>query len=232
MICNMQLAVHRTVADDRRKAFLGAHGNIRLYKPDNVGSTQWSTARIKLINGYDSLEAGWMVNHDEFGDYEPHFYVGFTAGLEGCSSLDCPGFIQVSTEYPLGMTPQRYSTVNKHFAWILSIDKEPKHKIGYWPESLFTSLKDVANQVEFGGEINSPKAVHPAPSMGNGLKPDPDNQRAACITHITIVNKSSKNIDLLDTENFNDCDLYYTVRDYGNHDELGRIICYGGPRSE
>ncbi|KAK9735977.1 hypothetical protein RND81_04G242500 [Saponaria officinalis] len=236
-------AVYRTVDDDSRKKFLGANAHISLYNPNNVKTDQWSSARIKLINGFDSIEAGWMVNPDEYKDNYPHLYASFTAGEKGCISLDCPGFMQVSTDIPLGTTSKKYSTIGgEQSIWNISITKRENghwwlsikdgYKIGYWPESLFTTLKDVAHQVEFGGEINTPKAVDPEPSMGNGLKPSPNNHHSACFTFVTVVDEDSKHVDPLDTENFNNCESQYLVRDYGYRDDLGRVICYGGPRSE
>ena len=58
-----QAAVVHTVDDVASTKFYGtAGGLIVLYKP-YVQATQWSSARFKLINGNDFIEAGWMVRH-------------------------------------------------------------------------------------------------------------------------------------------------------------------------
>ncbi|KAL2940687.1 30S ribosomal protein S6, partial [Bienertia sinuspersici] len=58
-----KVAVVQTVfrPEDPTKDFHGIHGSISLHKP-KAEKTQWSSARIKLINGDESMELGWMVS--------------------------------------------------------------------------------------------------------------------------------------------------------------------------
>ncbi|XP_074293858.1 protein neprosin-like [Silene latifolia] len=231
----------RTVPNLTKK-FLGASAAITLYKPNAPGN-QWSSARIRVLSNGDSIEAGWMVNPSEFKDDKAHLYVRFSAKGRGCINLDCPGFVQVSTQYPLGLAPNSYSTSSKQIAWSFSIDKHHddgnwwlsftpnKHQIGYWPKNLFVSLYDYANQIEFGGEINNPSAVDPPTQMGNGMKADYDTTISSFIFQATVVNENNARVDPPDTEKFADCGDLYTVRDAGHQDDLGRLIFYGGPAS-
>ncbi|XP_074293860.1 protein neprosin-like [Silene latifolia] len=160
-----------------------------------------------FLMGGDWIEAGWMINPSEFKDNEAHLYASFSANGKGCINLDCSGFVQVSTQIALGIHPPTYSTQQKQIVWDLSIDKgrdgnwwlsltTGRIPIGYWPSSLFSSLKNVANQVEFGGEINNPNAVDPPTPMGNGRKADYDtiNQRTPQANPISSYQSLPKHI--------------------------------------
>ncbi|XP_074293853.1 protein neprosin-like [Silene latifolia] len=224
------------------KKFFGVAGAITIYKP-NVPSNQWSSSRIKLLNGGDSIEAGWMVNPSKFNDNNAHLYASFSGNGRGCINLDCPGFVQVATDIPLGLSPNSYSTFDRQILWALSIDKHQddgnwwlsitssKKAIGYWPKSLFSSLQDVANQVEFGGEIHNPNAVEPPTPMGNGFKAAYDTTVSSCFFRATVVDETNTNVNPPDTEKFADCPDLYSVLDGGHQKDpnLGRLIFYGGP---
>ena len=56
----MQSAVIATTLDDMNRKFYGTSADLSLHKPV-VQSSQWSSARVKLSNGLESIEAGWMV---------------------------------------------------------------------------------------------------------------------------------------------------------------------------
>ncbi|XP_021834934.2 uncharacterized protein [Spinacia oleracea] len=230
------------------RKFNGVGGAIGMYKPVVQTSDQRSSARIKLSNGNDSLEAGWMVNPKIFNDYEAHLYQSFDAGGKGCINLQCPGFVQVTTTVPLGTIPSEYTKIggNDIRAWNLSIDKHQddgnwwlsvtydKEPIGYWPKQLFTSLADVAGKVEWGGEVYdfgpSSKKHPPPPEMGNGFRATKDLSKSASIFHASYVDESFTNvINPEDTHEITDCDPTYTVLDGGwVSKNFGRVIYYGG----
>ncbi|XP_048498362.1 uncharacterized protein LOC125496804 [Beta vulgaris subsp. vulgaris] len=221
--------------------FYGVNGSPSLYKPA-AQDTQWSSTRIKLLNGPDSIEAGWMVNPGVFKDNEAHFYAKFTAGGKECINLQCPGFVQVAKDAPLGSVPKIYSVIGGvQKLWNISIDKHQddgnwwlsinndKNLVGYWPKELFTTLTESANQVEWGGEIGNPGLLDPPTEMGNGMKASYDTSNSACIVHATVVDESFKNVNPQETLKVWDCESLYTVLDDGYQSEyLGRLIFYGG----
>ncbi|KAK9735958.1 hypothetical protein RND81_04G241100 [Saponaria officinalis] len=229
-------ALVRTVYDANKK-FVQASGAATVYKPE-VQTNQWSSSRVKLINGDESIEAGWMVNPSEFKNNEAHLYVSFNVGGKGCINVACSGFVQVHSDVALGTTPSTYSTSKKQILWNVLIEKHQddgnwwfsliyqnsKIQIGYWPQSLFTLLKDSANQVEFGGEINDPNGANPPPEMGNGNKAEYDTAYSSAFLQATI-----NNAEPTDTEKDADCTELYTVKDAGTQADLGRIILFGGP---
>ncbi|XP_074293863.1 protein neprosin-like [Silene latifolia] len=230
----------QTKANNPNKKFFGVQGIINVFKP-LVQSSQWSSARIKLLNGDESIEAGWMVNPEEFKDNEAHLYASFNVGRKRCINMDCQSFVQVSTGIPLGVPSHMYSVIGgKQIGWSISINKHQDDgnwwltvanvKVGYWPKELFITLKDAANQVEFGGEIDDPGMVNPPPAMGNGRQATDDTKDSSSIYQVTVVDERFNNVNPPDTESFENCNLLYTVLDYYKSDpNLGRIIFYGGP---
>ncbi|KAK9735152.1 hypothetical protein RND81_04G187000 [Saponaria officinalis] len=240
-------AVVRT-KDDAKK-FIGAGAGISLFKP-KVQNIQWSSSRIKLINGADSIEAGWMVNPEVFKDNEAHLYTKFSTGGRECINQLCSGFVEVDKNGYLGCIHQD----DGH--WWLSVIDENNNiiRIGYWPKNLFSSsLAEVATQVEWGGEINNPGASASQPEMGNGYKAY--NTDAAIFSRIRTVNEGFQNIqpndfevahkkgkkndfDVArkkrkknDFEVFQDCSPFYTAKDYGYYNDYwGHLIYFGGTR--
>ncbi|XP_074294745.1 protein neprosin-like [Silene latifolia] len=230
---------------DAAKKFFGTRASVCLYKP-NVQTTQWSAGRMKLSNGPDSIEAGWMVNPTVFKDSEAHLYAKFSAGRKGCINTQCPGFVQVDTTVPLGLIPETYSQIQGvKWTWDITIEKHrddgnwwlsifvgggaKKIPIGYWPKSLFTSLAGVASQVEWGGEIDNPGIKEPQPDMGSGKKAHYSTKLSAFFEKVTVVSENSQTLDPSDTEKYEDCIPFYNTLDDGNQGSYwGRLMYYGG----
>ncbi|CAO2832975.1 unnamed protein product [Amaranthus hypochondriacus] len=236
-------AVVHTVDDLASTKFCGSGGLIVLYKP-YVQATQWSSARFKLINGNDFIEAGWMVNPDVFKNFEAHLYVKFSAGTSGCINVGCPGFVQVSTAIPVGAIPSRYTKFGApiQYGWHLYIDKDQidgnwwlsiastKYKIGYWPKEIFTTLGENANQIEWGGEIGSGPKTSQYPEMGFGAKANYNTGHTLSIQAIDIVNEYFISVQPQNTKKVVTCENLYTIRDAGNPGgSFGRIVLFGGP---
>ncbi|CAO2823950.1 unnamed protein product [Amaranthus hypochondriacus] len=239
---DMCSAIIRTKPDPNKK-FLGIEGTSTLYKPSVIGDSQWSKARMKLLNGPDIIEVGWMVNPSVFKDNEAHLYVQFTAGSNGCINTECTGFVHVAKDYPLGATPKNYSVIGiQPYSWNFRIAKqddgnwwvfmgEQNKKIGYWPKTLFTGLAEVANQAEWGGEVGVyPEKSTNLPGMGSGLKAGYDVRYSAMYMHLKVFNSNHANVDPEDTQEFVNCDRLYTLIDFGHKGPIfERIISYGGP---
>ncbi|KAK9692348.1 hypothetical protein RND81_09G258000 [Saponaria officinalis] len=235
---------HAVVRTNKKKKFYGTSALPSLNKP-KVQVNQWSAARLKLSNGPDSIEAGWMVYPTFFKDDEAHLYAKYKAGSTECLNTYCPGFVQEAKDLPLGTVPDTYSIISgEQHMWNISINKHQDdgnwwlsmtwpdsgtRQIGYWPKSLFTMLEDSATQVEWGGEIDDPGAVEPAPSMGSGLKAEYHQEESAFFQQITVVDESFNNVQPDGTEKYYDCPDLYTVLDWGDAgDDHGRLISYGG----
>ncbi|KAK9670025.1 hypothetical protein RND81_13G171400 [Saponaria officinalis] len=230
----MQHAIIRTKANDAKK-FIGAKAILSIHKP-KVESNQWSSSRIKLINGGDSIEFGWMVNPEKFKDYEPHLYAKFAAGGKGCINTECPGYVQVDEKSSLGtMLPKSMAialSIGKRVDgnWSLSITyKGAVYPIGYWPKTLFSSMAEVASQIEWGGEIYNPGASKSQPEMGTGKKATFDDEISAYFTQAKIADENGQYVEPYDVEEEADCKHFYTVIDAGHPGHSAwRVFYYGG----
>uniref|UniRef100_A0A803LHN8 Neprosin PEP catalytic domain-containing protein n=1 Tax=Chenopodium quinoa TaxID=63459 RepID=A0A803LHN8_CHEQI len=236
-------------SEDSSRNFLGVSGTLLVFKPTVYDDGQYSSARIKLINGKDSVEAGYLVSPKLFNDSEAHLYVSFEVGGSklGCVNLQCFGFVQVDKDVALGYPPTHYSVIGGQlWSWDLSIQKDiidqnwwvyiSSAPIGYWPNEIFDSLVDFANQVEWGGEVydfglkNPPSSL---PDMGSGMKGS-YQKSAAAIYHATYLDDNYVNRTNPDrTNTIANCDPDYVVLDNGYiNDEFGRVIHFGGAHDE
>ncbi|KAG0576625.1 hypothetical protein KC19_5G094400 [Ceratodon purpureus] len=121
----------------------------------------------------NSLEVGWQVYSDLYGDMLPRLFVYWTGDgyvKTGCYNLnqDCPagspGFVQVSNKVLLGgsISPpseadsDQYEIKLRVFKdedsgnWWLQFNQE---YVGYWPSYLFHSLRDTSDLIQWGGEV-------------------------------------------------------------------------------
>ncbi|KAL2943292.1 Zinc metalloprotease RasP [Bienertia sinuspersici] len=167
-------------------------------------------------------------------------------GGKGCFNVECPGFVQVAKDVLIGKVADKISERGKfQYGWRLSIDKRKddgnwwvsidndKYGIGYWPKSLFTSLADHANQVEWGGEVYTKSSGEFVPEMGCGFNPDYNTNNAAFYSLTKLVDGGYNEIDPpRSTVKYANCPSGYTVQDMGYQGpDWGRIILFGGPKN-
>ncbi|XVF59046.1 hypothetical protein PTKIN_Ptkin07bG0242900 [Pterospermum kingtungense] len=97
---------------------------------------------------------------------------------KGCANYVCPGFVQVSKEISLGIVLQSsiYNGTQQEIEigifkdgewWLKFYDKF----IGYWPQKLFSSMKDASNLIFWGAQVHSPPNKS-FPAMGSGHFPE------------------------------------------------------------
>ncbi|KEH38530.1 carboxyl-terminal peptidase, partial [Medicago truncatula] len=103
-----------SVTGDR---YYGAKATINLWSPHVEGEKEFSLSQIWLVTGRNAntIEAGWQVSHQIYGDYLPRFFVYWTADdykQTGCYNLRCPGFVQTSKTFVLGGALSPVSTYN------------------------------------------------------------------------------------------------------------------------
>lgn len=172
----------------------GAESILNGWSPSVEENDEFSLSQIWVVGGAgadrDTVEAGWQVYDDLYGDGRARLFIYFTPdnyGDGGCYNLDCDGFVQVANSVYLGGDWDSYSSPG-------GIQREIKlrlHKdgsngdwwfryndtwVGYWPRSLFNAsgLEVLADRIDFGGEIvnTSPDGRHTATDMGSGYFPN------------------------------------------------------------
>jgi len=97
--------------------------------------------------------------------------------------------------------------------------------VGYWPSSLFTSLKDSATTVEFGGEVYiKSTGTHSSTQMGSGHFADEGSSKASYFKNMQVVNSDNQLIPLSNLNVFAEEPKCYNIIKGINND-----FYYGGP---
>ncbi|XP_021764926.1 uncharacterized protein LOC110729503 [Chenopodium quinoa] len=163
-----------TTPDDKSRKIEGASTFITVYNL-SVQAPQLSEALLWIGSGvsgsYSSVEYGWTVNPQLYGDSQSRTYSQWTAdGFQstGCYNSLCPGYVQISPRLPMGSTSNPVSTdggktygmdikiyrdLKTSNWWIIEnfsdLENEP---IGYWPKELFPTLADSTTVLQLGGK--------------------------------------------------------------------------------
>ncbi|CAN6460630.1 unnamed protein product [Victoria cruziana] len=171
--------------------FYGAKATINVWDPSINGSNEFSLSQMWVLSGsfdgsdLNSIEAGWQVSPELYGDSKPRLFTYWTSDAyqaTGCYNLLCSGFVQTNSRIAIGasISPVSSDSGDQYDITIL-IWKDPKlgnwwlsfgenNLVGYWPAELFTHLADHAEMVEWGGEIVNTRGngQHTSTQMGSG----------------------------------------------------------------
>ncbi|RLN04725.1 uncharacterized protein C2845_PM13G26390 [Panicum miliaceum] len=168
----------------------GAKATINVWDPAIQESNGFSLSQLWILSGsfngsdLNSIEAGWQVSPELYGDSRPRLFTYWTSDAyeaTGCYNALCPGFVQTSSRIAIGASISPVSSPGgAQYDMTLLVWKDPKlgnwwlsygdQLVGYWPAQLFTHLSDHATMVEWGGEVvdTRPGGVHTATQMGSG----------------------------------------------------------------
>ncbi|CAK7355288.1 unnamed protein product [Dovyalis caffra] len=236
----LHLAILRTQPDPIKK-YYGGGMSPAIYNPP-VQNSQSSYARMKIKNGADYIEAGWMVNPTIYKDNQTRSYIYTNAGASQCFNLYCSGFVHVSTVIPVDAVyvpvsepgPEGKKYIDKFKIerddipgnWYLTIGFNDTI-VGFWNYRIFkTGLNNFATYIDWGGQVYGPPNL-PSPGMGSGEKFVQDMTYNAYCCQLTVANQTHS-MDLEGVEEYVDVDAY-SLRDYGN---IGgffrRYFLYGG----
>ncbi|XP_038698957.1 uncharacterized protein LOC119996409 isoform X2 [Tripterygium wilfordii] len=169
----------------------GAKATISVWDPSVQVVNEFSLSQIWVLSGsfdgsdLNSIEAGWQVSPELYGDSRPRLFTYWTSDsyqATGCYNLLCAGFVQTNSRIAIGAAISPVSSYNgNQYDITVLIWKDPKlgnwwmgfgdnTLVGYWPTELFTHLADSATMVEWGGEIVNSRANgrHTSTQMGSG----------------------------------------------------------------
>eukprot|EP00250_Pteridium_aquilinum_P021678 c25195_g13_i1 orf=484-1764(-) len=232
------------------ESYYGAKAIINVWGPSIEVPNEFSLSQLWVLAGsfegdLNSIEAGWQVSPDLYGDNNTRLFTYWTSDAyqaTGCYNLLCSGFVQISDQIALGATISPVSEYdNKQFDIDILIWKDPRAGnwwmsfgqncvLGYWPASLFTNLADSATMVEWGGEVvnSEPGSHHTSTQMGSGHFPSEGFGRASYFSNLQVVD-SSNNLQAPGNLNtFSENSACYDVED-GYNSEWGYYFYYGGP---
>ncbi|KAF8046643.1 hypothetical protein N665_3558s0002 [Sinapis alba] len=92
-----------------KEKFHGAKALINVWKPSIQTTKEFSLAQIWVVAGpfseTNSIEVGWQVYPNCYGDSNPHYFIYWTADgykQTGCYNLACPGFVHVNRDFAIG----------------------------------------------------------------------------------------------------------------------------------
>ncbi|XP_020523024.1 uncharacterized protein LOC18434300 [Amborella trichopoda] len=192
-------------------AFYGASSESYIWNPQVQVSTEYSGAGTWLLSNrgavVNGIAAGWIVNPVLYGDTKTRIFISWIivdSKTPGCYDLSCPGFVQTSSDIPLGtvLTPVSEYDGNQYAInysihkdnntgnWWFTLLTALKNEIhvGYWPASIFTSLS-VANRVLWGGQVSNLKTggEHTSTQMGSGHFPKEGDKKAAYFGSVRVL---------------------------------------------
>ncbi|XP_039816839.1 uncharacterized protein LOC120679333 [Panicum virgatum] len=183
-------AIAYTAPSSQQQPVYGAKATINVWDPAIQESNGFSLSQLWILSGsfngsdLNSIEAGWQVSPELYGDSRPRLFTYWTSDAyeaTGCYNALCPGFVQTSSRIAIGASISPVSSPGgAQYDMTLLVWKDPKlgnwwlsygdQLVGYWPAQLFTHLSDHATMVEWGGEVvdTRPGGVHTATQMGSG----------------------------------------------------------------
>ncbi|KFK37237.1 hypothetical protein AALP_AA4G231700 [Arabis alpina] len=226
----------------------GTKASINIWKPE-VAPNEFSLAQTWLVSGVglsrNTIEAGWQVYPQIYGDNNPRLFVYWTTdGYQktGCYNLCNGSFIQTNNQYTVGGS---YSTVSQYDGAQLNLNlliwKDQKTGnwwlkindndiMGYWPGSLFNILGDGATDVQWGGEVYVHSSEgHTTTDMGSGRFADEGYKKASYIKNLMVVDGSNNLREPEGLYSSADDDNCYNVKTGISGTTFGSHFYYGGP---
>ncbi|KAL4280868.1 hypothetical protein GQ457_03G008290 [Hibiscus cannabinus] len=230
--------------------YYGAKASINVWTPRVSNQYEFSLSQMWVISGsfggdLNTIEAGWQVSPELYGDNYPRFFTYWTTDAyhaTGCYNLLCSGFVQTNNRIAIGAAISPTSSYNGgQFDISLMIWKDPKHGnwwlefgsgilVGYWPSFLFTHLRDHASMVQFGGEIVNSRAggFHTSTEMGSGRFAGLGFGKASYFRNMQAVDWDNNLIPLSNLRVVADHPNCYDIQG-GINRVWGNYFYYGGP---
>ncbi|KAL4634092.1 hypothetical protein ACB092_04G172500 [Castanea dentata] len=230
--------------------YFGAKAGINVWAPQVTDRYEFSLSQIWVISGsfghdLNTIEAGWQVSPDLYGDNNPRFFTYWTTDAyqaTGCYNLLCSGFVQTNNRVAIGaaISPKSYYN-GRQFDIGLMVWKDPKHGhwwlefgsgllVGYWPAFLFSHLRTHASMVQFGGEIVNSRSsgYHTSTQMGSGHFAEEGFGKASYFRNLQVVDWDNNLLPLTNLHLLADHPNCYDIKQ-GRNNAWGTYFYYGGP---
>ncbi|KAI5665175.1 hypothetical protein M9H77_24498 [Catharanthus roseus] len=252
---------HDTMSSDHEHAvafvngeqFYGVKASINVWAPHVTDQYEFSLSQVWIISGtfgndLNTIEAGWQVSPELYGDNYPRFFTYWTTDAyqtTGCYNLLCSGFVQTNNRIAIGAAISPRSSYNgRQFDIGIMIWKDPKHGhwwlefgsggllVGYWPSFLFSHLQMHASMVQFGGEIvntrSSMGGYHTTTQMGSGHFAEEGFGKSSYFRNLQVVDWDNNLIPLNNLHLLADHPNCYNIK-AGRNNVWGNYFYYGGP---
>ncbi|XP_022720016.1 uncharacterized protein LOC111277852 isoform X2 [Durio zibethinus] len=229
----------------------GAKATISVWDPSIQEVNEFSLSQIWILSGafdgtdLNSIEAGWQVSPELYGDSRPRLFTYWTTDsyqATGCYNLLCAGFVQTNSRIAIGaaISPVSQYGANQYDITIL-IWKDPKignwwmgfgdnTLVGYWPAELFTHLADHATMVEWGGEVVNSRAngKHTSTQMGSGHFAENGFGKSSYFRNLEVVDADNSLSSVHDISTLAENTNCYNIKS-SYSTEWGTYFYYGGP---
>nr|ACG41003.1 carboxyl-terminal peptidase [Zea mays] len=230
--------------------YYGAKATINVWEPKIQQANEFSLSQLWILGGsfgedLNSIEAGWQVSPDLYGDNNTRLFTYWTSDAyqaTGCYNMLCSGFIQINSEVAMGASIFPISNyAGSQYDISILIWKDPKegnwwmqfgkeYVLGYWPSFLFSYLADSASMIEWGGEVvnSEPDGTHTSTQMGSGHFPEEGFSKASYFKNVQVVYSSNQLSAPKGVGTFTEQSNCYDVQN-GNNGDWGTYFYYGGP---
>lgn len=229
----------------------GAKATINVWDPSIEEVNEFSLSQIWVLSGnfdgsdLNSIEAGWQVSPELYGDNRPRLFTYWTSDsyqATGCYNLLCAGFVQMNSRIAIGAAISPVSSFSSNqFDITILIWKDPKlgnwwmsfgddTLVGYWPAELFTHLTDHATMVEWGGEVVNTRAngIHTSTQMGSGRFAEGGFGQASYFRNLEVVDSDNSLSSPQDIQTLAENTNCYDIKNSYDND-WGQHFYYGGP---
>ncbi|XP_076900502.1 protein neprosin-like [Bidens hawaiensis] len=230
--------------------YYGAKATMNVWEPKIQQPNEFSLSQIWILGGsfgedLNSIEAGWQVSPDLYGDNNTRLFTYWTSDAyqaTGCYNLLCSGFIQINNNIAMGASISPVSAYrNSQYDISILVWKDQKegnwwmqfgngYVLGYWPSFLFSYLADSASMIEWGGEVvnSEPDGQHTSTQMGSGRFPEEGFGKSSYFRNIQVVDKENNLKSPRDIGTFTEQSHCYDVQT-GSNSDWGHYFYYGGP---
>ncbi|GFQ02301.1 hypothetical protein PHJA_002374100 [Phtheirospermum japonicum] len=230
--------------------YYGAKATINVWDPKIQQSNEFSLSQLWILGGsfasdLNSIEAGWQVSPDLYGDNNTRLFTYWTSDAyqaTGCYNLLCSGFVQINNEIAMGASIYPISSYgSSQYDISILVWKDPNegnwwmqfgndNVLGYWPAFLFSYLSDSASMIEWGGEVvnSASDGEHTTTQMGSGRFAEEGFGKASYVRNIQVVDSSNNLRAPKDVGTFTEQSSCYNVQ-LGKSGEWGNYFYYGGP---
>ncbi|KAG9449597.1 hypothetical protein H6P81_009562 [Aristolochia fimbriata] len=230
--------------------YYGAKATINVWQPQIQQPNEFSLSQLWILGGsfgedLNSIEAGWQVSPDLYGDNNTRLFTYWTSDAyqaTGCYNLLCSGFIQINSEIAMGASIFPVSDFRgSQYDISILVWKDPKeghwwmqfgndYVLGYWPSFLFSYLAESASMIEWGGEVvnSEPDGSHTSTQMGSGHFPEEGFGKSSYFRNIEVVDGSNNLKAPKGIGTFTEQSNCYDVQN-GDNGDWGNYFYYGGP---
>ncbi|KAL3516644.1 hypothetical protein ACH5RR_023546 [Cinchona calisaya] len=232
-----------------RDKYHGAKAIMNVWQPQLQQPNEYSSSQLWILGGsfgsnLNTIQAGWHVNPELYGDDRTRFFIHWTKdnfNSTGCYNLHCSGFVQINNEITLGGALFPLSNFNgSQSEIILLMWKDPIQDawwlqfgntiLGYWPASLFTNLANYASMIEWGALVlnKQPAGLQTTTQMGSGHFPEEGFRGASYMRNLQVLDCSMKLRPLNNPRTISQKPNCYDIT-LGRNADWGDFIFYGGP---